>query len=107
MTRRHPLAEAIATGTVEYLDLLRLTIGSDVRYAHSYIGLGITPVVALALERGNKGSLRELWTTGREFLRFAPFEIELEAFEGESRDGVGVGEYLGRRRYDSLIVANL
>ena len=107
VTRRRPLAESIAEGKVDYLDVLRLTIGDHVRYAHSYIGLGITPVVALALERGGKGSLRELWTTGREFLHFAPFEIELEAFEGESRDGVGVGEYLGRRRYDSLIVANL
>lgn len=108
VTRRRPLAEAIAAGNIEYLDVLRLTIGGEVHYAHSYIGLGITPVVALALERGGgKGSLRELWATGREFLRFAPFEIELEAFEGGSRDGVGVGDYLGRRRYDSLIVANL
>jgi diacylglycerol kinase (ATP) len=108
VTRKRPLAEAIAEGTVEYLDVLRLTIGSNrPRYAHSYIGLGITPVVALALERGGKGSLRELVTTFREFLRFSPFEIELEAFEGESRDGVGVGDYLGLHRYDSLIVANL
>ncbi|MDL5155153.1 diacylglycerol/lipid kinase family protein [Actinomycetospora termitidis] len=108
VTRRRPLAEAIADGKVDHLDVLRLTIGRNTpRYAHSYIGLGITPVVALALERGGKGSLRELVTTFREFLHFSPFEIELEAFEGESRDGVGVGEYLGPHRYDSLIVANL
>lgn len=107
VTRRRPLAEAIAARNVEYLDVLRLTIGGHVRYAHSYIGLGITPVVALAIEKHGKGTIRELITTGREFLRFRPFEIELEAFEGESRDGVGVGDYLGRRRYDSLIVANL
>ncbi|WP_018330664.1 diacylglycerol/lipid kinase family protein [Actinomycetospora chiangmaiensis] len=108
VTRRRPLAEAVAERNVEYLDVLRLDIGSGTtRYAHSYIGLGITPVVALAIEQHGKGTVRELITTAREFLRFRPFEIELEAFEGESRDGVGVGEYLGRRRYDSLIVANL
>lgn len=108
VTRRRPLAEAIADGAVEHLDLLRLTVGPNPpRYAHSYIGLGITPVVALSLERSGKGSLRELVTTVREFLRFRPFEIELEAFEGQADRGVGVGEFLGRHTYDSLIIANL
>ncbi|HEY2191518.1 MAG TPA: diacylglycerol kinase family protein [Actinomycetospora sp.] len=108
VTRRRPLAEAIADGVVEHLDVLRLTVGPNPpRYAHSYIGLGITPVVALSLERSGKGSMRELVTTVREFLRFRPFEIELEAFEGETDRGVGVGEFLGRHRYDSLIIANL
>ena len=51
--------------------------------------------MALAIERSGKGSLRELVTTVREFLRFRPFEIELEAFEGQSDHGVGVGEFLG------------
>jgi diacylglycerol kinase (ATP) len=108
VTRRRPLAEAIADGVVERLDVLRLTVGPNPpRYAHSYIGLGITPVVALSLERSGKGSLRELATTVREFLRFRPFEIELEAFEGQSDHGVGVGEFLGAHCYDSLIMANL
>ncbi|MCD2192810.1 diacylglycerol kinase [Actinomycetospora endophytica] len=108
VTRRRPLAEGIAEGVVEQLDVLRLTVGPNPpRYAHSYIGLGITPVVALSLERSGKGSLREIVATGREFLRFRPFEIELEAFEGQADHGVGVGEFLGRHCYDSLILANL
>lgn len=108
VTRRRPLAEAIVEGAVEYFDVLRLTVGDTTpRHAHSYIGMGITPVVAIALEKRSKGSLREMVTTFREFLRFRPFEIELEAFEGQTDRGVGVGEFLGRRRYDSLIMANL
>jgi diacylglycerol kinase family enzyme len=93
-TRQRPLADAIVEGDTSRLDLLRLTIGSeqDVRYAHSYVGLGITPAVALELEKGGKGSLREIVSTVRTFSRFRPFEIETEH---------------GREAFDSLILANI
>lgn len=108
VTHRRPLAEAIVEGTVDRLDLLRLTVGDAApRYAHSYIGLGVTSTVALALERTGKGSVRELLTTGREFARFRPIDIELEAFDGVGDSGGRGAQRLGRRRYDSLIVANL
>jgi diacylglycerol kinase (ATP) len=67
--------------------------GQEVRYAHSYIGVGLTPVVAVDLEKGNKGSLRELVTVVRTFARFRPFEIELESGE--------------RTTIDSLLFANI
>jgi hypothetical protein len=39
-----------------------LTTGDGVQartqYAHSYIGLGLTPVMAIDLEKGDKGSLK-------------------------------------------------
>jgi diacylglycerol kinase family enzyme len=96
-TEEQPLAEAIAAGAVSRIDLLRLTTGGaaehDVRYAHSYIGLGLTPVVAVDLEKGNKGSLREMVTAVRSFARFRPFEIEVP-------DGT-------RQRFDSLVFANI
>lgn len=93
-TRRRPLGEAIAAGVVDHLDLLRVCIGhAPPRFAHSYLGVGITPAVALELEKGRKGSVREIVTTVREFARFRPFEIALESGE--------------RRRFDSLVLANV
>ncbi|MBJ7452783.1 MAG: diacylglycerol kinase [Blastococcus sp.] len=97
VTRQQPLADAIAAGEVRRLDLLRLTVGSgeaaEVRYAHSYIGVGLTPVVAVDLEKGGKGSWREIASVVRGFARFRPFPIRLE-------DG-------RRRRIDSLVFANI
>lgn len=96
-TKRAPLAESIASGSVSRIDLLRLSVnapdGDIVRYAHSYIGLGLTPVVAVELEKGEKGSLREMATVVRSFARFRPFDIELE-------DG-------SRQQLDSLVFANI
>ena len=97
VTREQPLAEAIVAGKVRRIDLLRLTVGTgadaQARYAHSYIGVGLTPVVAVDLEKGGKGSWREIVSVVRGFSRFRPFPIRLE-------DG-------RRRRIDSLVFANI
>jgi diacylglycerol kinase (ATP) len=97
MTRERPLADAVVAGEVRRIDLLRLTIGSgdDARtqFAHSYIGMGLTPVVAVDLRKGNKGSFREIVSVVRTFARFRPFRIELE-------DG-------HRQSFDSLLFANI
>ncbi|WP_433505596.1 diacylglycerol/lipid kinase family protein [Pseudonocardia halophobica] len=91
---RRPLLDAIAEGRTEQLDLLRLSVDDEEpRHAHSYIGLGITPVVALELERGGKGSLKEILTTVRAFSRFRPFTIEVD--DGRRQD------------FDSLVFANI
>jgi len=94
-TRERPLVEAIAAGDVRRLDLMRIEIAGEEgpRWAHSYFGLGITPTVALEIERGGKGSIREVITTLRAFSRFKPFAVDVE------------GE--GPRRFDSLILANI
>ena len=96
-TKERPIDEAIAEGSVSRIDLLRFTAGGAadevVRYAHSYIGLGLTPVVAVDLEKGGKGSVREMVTVVRSFAKFRPFEIEVE-------DGT-------RERFDSLVFANI
>ena len=97
VTRERPMADAIVAGDVRRIDLLRLTVGSGpgahVRYAHSYIGVGLTPVVAVDLEKGGKGSWREIVSVLRSFSRFRPFPIRLE-------DG-------RRHRIDSLVFANI
>jgi len=75
VTRERPLADGIVDGDVSKLDLLRMSVddGREPRYAHSYIGLGITPTVALELEKGGKGSIKEVISTIRTFSRFRPF----------------------------------
>jgi len=67
-TRRMPLVDAIVAahleGRARNLDLLRIMIstgGAEWRhYAHSYIGFGLTPVMAVGLKRDRKGTLAEL-----------------------------------------------
>jgi diacylglycerol kinase (ATP) len=96
-TSKRPLADAVVAGEITRIDLLALTVGSgsDARtqYAHSYIGLGLTPVVAVDLEKGGKGSFKEILSVIRTFARFRPHRIELE-------DGT-------RRTFDSLLFANI
>jgi diacylglycerol kinase (ATP) len=94
VTRDRPLADAVVAGDVTRLDLLKMSVddGRELRFAHSYIGLGITPTVALELERGGKGSFREIISTIRTFSRFRPFQIETDS---------------GTESFDSVIFANI
>jgi diacylglycerol kinase family enzyme len=94
VTRERPLIDGIVDGDVSRLDLLRMTTDDEreVRYAHSYIGLGITPTVALELEKGGKGSIREVISTIRTFSKFRPFQIETDS---------------GIESFDSVIFANI
>lgn len=92
-----PLEHAIAAGTVRRIDLLRITKGTAAdaaaEYAHSYIGFGLTPVMAIDLEKGSKGALKEMFSVMRTFSKFKPFEIRHA--EGK------------RRKFDSLVFANI
>jgi diacylglycerol kinase (ATP) len=96
-TGEQPLADAIVGGDVRRIDLLRLTVGSGsdarTRYAHSYIGMGLTPIVAIDLEKGGKGSLKEIVSVVRTFARFRPFTIDVQPG--------------GLRSFDSLLFANI
>ena len=94
VTKERPLIDGIVDGDVSRLDLLKMSADDDreVRYAHSYIGLGITPTVALELEKGGKGSVKEVISTIRTFSKFRPFVIETDS---------------GRESFDSVIFANI
>ncbi|MBM7795019.1 diacylglycerol kinase family protein [Paenarthrobacter ilicis] len=92
-----PLEEAIAEGHVHSIDLLRIHAGQQeggaAEYAHSYIGFGLTPVVATELEKGGKGALTEMVTVIQTFSKFEPFGIRLP-------DGK-------KHKFDSLVFANI
>jgi diacylglycerol kinase family enzyme len=96
-TRSRPIAEAIVRGEVRRMDLLRLTVGEGVqewsRYAHSYIGFGLTPLMAIGIEEGVKGHFTELLSVARALRSLAPVEIA-------RADGA-------RAVLDSLILANI
>lgn len=97
VTGTKPLEEAIAEGQVRHIDLLHIQTGqgsdAPAEYAHSYIGFGLTPVVAIDLEKGSKGALKEMFSVVRTFSKFKPFEIR-------QSDGK-------RRKFDSLVFANI
>ncbi|WP_258069753.1 diacylglycerol kinase family protein [Arthrobacter sp. SX1312] len=112
VTGRQPLAAAIVEGRVRRIDLLRISIDepdtsqdtnqdmereakSDTGpvHAHSYIGFGLTPIMAIDLEKGSKGAIKEMFSVVRTFSKFKPFEIR-------QNDGQ-------RRKFDSLVFANI
>jgi diacylglycerol kinase (ATP) len=96
-TRRMPLVEAIVNGRARKLDLLRLTVRTNdalwSRYAHSYIGFGLTPLMAIGLKKDKRGTVMELISVMRTFNNLEPVEIVPAA---------GAKEL-----YDSLIFANV
>ncbi|MEC5179146.1 diacylglycerol/lipid kinase family protein [Arthrobacter sp. CG_A4] len=96
-TGTKPLEEAIAEGNVRHVDLLRIHTGqgddAPAVYAHSYIGFGLTPVMAIDIEEGSKGAIKEMVSVIRAFAKFKPFEIR-------QTDGK-------RRKLDSLVFANI
>ncbi|HSK32593.1 MAG TPA: diacylglycerol kinase family protein [Propionicimonas sp.] len=96
-TARQPLAQAIAEGQARDMDLLHLTTGkhpgAEAVYAHSYIGFGLTPVVAIDMEKGNKGAFKETVSVVRTFAKFRPHRIQ-------HTDGT-------RQKIDSLLLANI
>lgn len=105
-TRDRALGEAITAGVVHRIDLLRLTVGSGpeerTHYAHSYIGMGLTPVVAVDLEKGSKGSMKEIVSVMRTFARFRPFEIELEGGTRHSLDSLLFANITQMAKYATL-----
>lgn len=76
------LEDAIMKADIVRIDLLKVSISQGgkerlLRYAHSYAGLGLTPTVAVELNRHRLNAFRELIIVLRSFMRFRPFEIEV------------------------------
>jgi diacylglycerol kinase (ATP) len=62
------------------IDALRVHVtnreGEDfVRYAHSYVGLGLTPVIAVELNRHSLNAFKELKIVLQRFYKYRPFKI--------------------------------
>lgn len=77
----NPLYTAIVAGHERTLDLLKATYTRADKiqswYAHSYIGLGLTPVVAVELNKTSLNALKELWIVIKTFYKYRPFKIKV------------------------------
>ena len=93
-----PLHELIRAGAVTDIDILQVTIRPPdseevvARYAHSYVGLGLTPKVGLELNRHKLNPLVEAWIVFWTLLRFDPVAVDIGG---------------ARRRLDSLVCGNV
>lgn len=92
-----PLFEAIMAKNLRMLDVLAITIMPKSsppvrRYAHSYVGLGLTPEVAAELNQHKLTRWLEFKILLTTFVRFEPFTIEVK----------------GRRQaFDNLLFGNI
>lgn len=95
-TTGHSLIDDIAAHATRTIDVLKLEarVGGKpcVRYAHSYIGIGLTPKVGRELNRTTLNRLNEIWIVVKTLLFLRPTTIV--------EDGV-------RRSYDSLVCTNI
>ncbi len=93
----HAILEAHAQGMSQRMDLLELQADAlPSRVAHSYIGLGISPVAAKALNEHDLDAVRETFLVVRAFWRYRPMTISHHTATGEEKISV-----------DSLIFANI
>ncbi len=97
-TRKRPLVQGIGAEQVESIDILRVRIvrpdGSIWRrYAHSYIGLGVTAQVAHELNKVSLNRFIEIWITLQTLGKIRWFRVSEEGAKS--------------KRYDSMIFANI
>jgi diacylglycerol kinase family enzyme len=75
-----PLLELILDGHVRELDILQLhaqTKRGDIqRYAHSYIGIGLTPKVAIELNQNELNTFKEGWIITKSLWNLRPVRIK-------------------------------
>lgn len=89
-------ATAICEQQIQTVDVLRLKClqkgRSLQRYAHSYIGLGLTPVVGRELNKTELNRINEIWITLQSLAKLRPTKI------------ISLGK---KRSYDSIICSNV
>lgn len=70
-------ARQIAESKVRRIDVLKVTTPGWVRYAHSYVGLGMTPQIGRELTRHRLTPLLEKWLVIKHFFRVRPVKIRV------------------------------
>lgn len=92
------LVERIVRGETKNIDVLRIETTVDgkpwQRYAHSYIGLGLTAYIGKKLMKHPVGALKEKWLVLKYFIRFGHITAKLDGQEKW-------------RRYSSIVFGNI
>jgi diacylglycerol kinase (ATP) len=90
------MLSAIKAGKTQQIDLLKLSYSSEgkdhIRYAHSYIGLGLTPEAGQELNRHKLNLWTEIWIVAKVLFRLRPVRLRVKG---------------SLRTYDSLIFSNI
>ncbi len=93
---KRPVAEQIVAGKQRRIDILKLQTTIDgqpwQRYAHSYIGVGLTPKVAMELNKVKLNRLLETWIVIKTLHKMKATRLVVHGQE---------------RSYDSLIFSNV
>lgn len=89
---RGDLLRRIKTGDIDQFDVLKIASGNWTRYAHSYIGIGLSPHIGKKLTEATLNPLLEAWLVVRHFFTASPVKIRVN------------GKV---RRYDSLIFSTI
>ncbi len=77
----NPLSVEIKKGIVTQIDLIKVTAKGPklepvTRYAHSYVGLGLTPVIATELNKHTLNAFKEILLVLKTFRKYRPFRIK-------------------------------
>ncbi|MDB5184985.1 MAG: diacylglycerol kinase catalytic region [Candidatus Saccharibacteria bacterium] len=90
------LITAILNGKTKKIDLLHLSATVDgkpyERYAHSYIGMGLTPKVGQELNKTQLNRLKEMYIVAKSLVALQPVRLKVNG---------------KKRTYDSLIFSNI
>ena len=76
----------------EEIDVLKIMYGKSYRYAHSYIGLGMTPQIGEELTKERPSRLKEKWIVLRNLFKIRSVKIKVNGHT---------------RRYDHLVFSNI
>jgi diacylglycerol kinase family enzyme len=86
------IVQRITQADVRRIDVLKVTVGDWSRYAHSYVGIGITPHIGEKLTEATLNPFNEVWLTLRHLFSFRPVRIRVDN---------------AIRRYDNLTFSNI
>jgi diacylglycerol kinase (ATP) len=88
--------QMIHKGKTKTIDLLTISYVSDrkkqLRYAHSYIGFGLTPAVSEELNKTKLNKLKESWLVLKTIVKLKPVILKIR---------------MRTRKYDSIIFSNV
>lgn len=82
----------IQRGDIEQMDVLKISKGSWHRYAHSYIGLGMTPQIGEVLTANKLNPFKEIWLVLTHLFAVRPVKIDVDG---------------NTKRYDHLVFSNI